>query len=313
MALKGVLMILFSIEGYESLTKTIAENLNGKLGQLEIKHFPDGERYLRILSPVRDQDVVLIGGTIDDTSTLKIFDLATGLVSDGCRSLKIIIPFFGYSTMERAVKSGEVVIAKARARLLSAIPNAPLGTLICMMDLHSEGIPFYFEGAVKTQHLYAKRLIQKEAQRLGGTKFVLGAVDAGRAKWVESLANDMNVAAGFVYKKRDSEGKVSVSGTNTPVKGLPVVIYDDMIRSGGSIIQACQAYKDAGATDISVITTHADFTPDAVKKLKDSGLIKELVCTDTHPKCRLTPDPFLKVISVSEVIIKALQGTSYAN
>lgn len=301
-------MILFSISGYEKLGQNIATQLGAELGKLEVKYFPDGERYLRILSPVRDEDVILIGGTYDDPSTLKIFDLATGLVSDGCRRLKLIIPFFGYSTMERAVKTGEVVIAKARARLLSAIPSAPLGTLVCMLDLHSEGIPFYFEGAVKTQHLYAKSLIQREAQRMGGNKFVLGAVDAGRAKWVESLALDMGVPAGFVYKRRSATGEVSVSGTNTPVEGLPVVIYDDMIRSGGSILQACRAYKEAGAQNIYVITTHADFTPDAVQKLKDSHLIEELVCTDSHPKSHIYKDPFLKVISVSEIIVQALKG-----
>lgn len=306
-------MILFSMNGYEALGEKVATGLGAEKGRLEIKRFPNNERYLRIATPVRDTDVVLLGGTVDDTATLDLFDLATGVVTDGCRSLKIVVPFFSYSTMERAVKPGEVVTAKTRARLLSAIPSAPFGNQVILMDLHSEGIPFYFEGSVKTQHLYAKSIVQREARRMGGDNFVLGAVDAGRAKWVESLANDMHVAAGFVYKKRDADGKVSVSGTNTPVQGLNVVIYDDMIRSGGSILQACRAYRDAGAKAISVITTHADFTGDAVQKLKQSGLIQELVCTDTHPKAFQSTDPFLTVVSVAPVLIEALKKVPHEN
>lgn len=306
-------MIVFSLKGYENMGAAITTGIQARKGALEIKRFPNGERYIRVATSVREQDVILVGGTVDEAATLEIFDLASGLVTDGCRSLKIIVPFFSYSTMERAVRPGEVVTAKTRARLLSAIPAAPFGNQVLLMDLHSEGIPFYFEGTVKTQHLYAKAIIQREARRLGGEKFVLGSVDAGRAKWVESLANDMHIQAGFVYKKRDENGKVSVSGTNTPVQGLNVVLYDDMIRSGGSILQACRAYKEAGALKISVITTHADFTDSAVMSLKNSGLIDQLVCTDTHPKAFNVRDPFLKVVSVAEVFVQALKNVPDAD
>ncbi|MES2966076.1 MAG: phosphoribosyltransferase family protein, partial [Bdellovibrionota bacterium] len=172
---------------------------------------------------------------------------------------------------------------------------------------------FYFEGAMKTLHLYAKAIIIREAKRLGGESFVLGAVDAGRAKWVESLANDMRVPAGFVYKTRKSDGSVSVSGTNIPVSGKPVVIYDDMIRSGGSIIQACQAYKDAGASRIDVITTHGVFTTDAIDKMKKSGLIGSVTCTDSHPRALEIQDPFLKVVSTAEVFAAYLEGKHHAH
>lgn len=304
-------MILFTMPGYEELGRKVGAGLSAREGRVEVRRFPNDERYLRILTSVREEDVILLGGTINDAATLDLFDLGSGLVTDGCRSLKIVVPFFSYSTMERAVKPGEVVTAKTRARLLSAIPAAPFGNQVLLMDLHSEGIPFYFEGTIRTQHLYAKPVVHAEARRLGGDNFVLGAVDAGRAKWVESLANDMNVPAAFVYKKRGDDGAVSVSGTNTPVAGRHVVIYDDMIRSGSSLLQAGRAYRDSGATGISVITTHADFTNDAVTKLKASGLIRELVCTDTHPKAFQTRDAFLTVVSVAPVLIEALRKPTH--
>jgi ribose-phosphate pyrophosphokinase len=304
-------MTIYSLPAYQDLAEKIASVTGATIGGIECRRFPNGERYMRILSAVRDEDAVIVAGTVDDTATLDLFDLACGLVTDGCRSLKILIPFFSYSTMERATKSGEVVTAKTRARLLSAVPTAPFGNQVVMLDLHAEGIPFYFEGNVKTHHLYAKPLIIREARRLGGDHFVLGAVDAGRAKWVQSLANDMHVPAGFVYKMRSDAGQITVSGTNIAVHGLPVVIYDDMIRSGGSIIQAAQAYKAAGATEISVITTHGDFTPEAVPKLRASQLFRELVCTDSHPCAqaiqKLHPDPWLKIISTAEIFSEFLR------
>jgi ribose-phosphate pyrophosphokinase len=178
--------------------------------------------------------------------------------------------------------------------------------------LHTEGIPFYFEGAIKTQHLYAKNIIMTEARRMGGLTFTLGSVDAGRAKWVESLANDMQVPAGFVYKKRAVDGQVSVSGVNIPINSSHVVIYDDMIRSGGSILQAAEAYKTAGAKQISLITTHGVFTDGALARLTQSGLISEIVCTDSHPAALEIKDPILRVVSTAKLFADYLSGEPLA-
>src|SRR5205814_1132047 len=127
-----------------------------------------------------------IGGTISDGDTLELYDLATGLVQNGAQSLTLLIPYFGYSTMERPVKPGEVVTAKSRARLLSSLPAAIEGNRVMLLDLHSEGLPYYFEGAMRPVHLYAKAVITAVARRLCGDDFVLACTDAGRAKWVQS-------------------------------------------------------------------------------------------------------------------------------
>jgi ribose-phosphate pyrophosphokinase len=181
-----------------------------------------------------------------------------------------------------------------------------------MLDLHSEGIPFYFEGPVKTRHLYAKKLIVSKARELGGKNFTLGSVDAGRAKWVESLANDLGVNAGFVYKRRGENGQVSIAGVNVSVKGQNVVIYDDMIRSGGSLLQAAEAYKAAGAEKIWALTTHGLFTQGAIAKLKASGVFEKIVSTDSHCAALAIDDPFLEVVSTAEVFAEALRGAAHA-
>lgn len=311
--------LIFSTSPYQYLAKEMLAIARGfEPGEVESRSFPDGERYMRVVSSVRGQDVLLVGGTVSDGATLDLFDLACALAGTGCRSLKVIVPFYGYSTMERAVKHGEVVKAKTRARILSAIPIAPFGNEVLMLDLHSEGIPFYFEGPVKTRHVYAKSLVTAESRRLaGGREFVLGAPDAGRAKWVESLANDLGVPAAFVYKRRAATGEVSLSGVNLPIKGVDVVIYDDMIRTGGSILQAAKAYREAGAKRISLIATHGLFTNGALEKIRQSGLIEAVSVTNSHPEALTTKvadkNGFLNILSTAQLFVENLKGSHDAH
>jgi len=151
--------LVFSTQRYAYLREDVARIGRLEVGSIEVATFPDSERYQRVGTPVSGRDVVLIGGTVSDADTLELFDLACSIVKDGARSLALLIPYFGYSTMERAVKAGEVVTAKTRARLFSAIPLAAAGNRVFLVDLHAEGIPHYFEGGIRPVHVYAKPVI----------------------------------------------------------------------------------------------------------------------------------------------------------
>ena len=301
--------ICFATESYEALTQNIASLLHADIGAVERRAFPDGERYLRILEPVFSRSAVIVGGTVDDRETLELYDLASGLVQQGARRLTLVIPFFGYGTMERVSKAGEVVKAKTRARLFSSIPVPGAGCQVVLLDLHAEGITFYFEGNLTPVHLSAAPLIGRLAKELGGDKLVLAATDAGRAKWVERLANAISVSAAFVYKRRHDDGTTEVTAVNAPVRGRHVVIYDDMIRSGGSLLGAARAYKAAGAEKIWALATHGLFPGDALKRLRESGLLEGIVCTDSHPRARElagASDGFLRVESVAPILAARL-------
>jgi ribose-phosphate pyrophosphokinase len=300
--------LVFSTEEYNYLRIKLLEISNDRLedGLIEINHFPDGERYIRLISSVEQRDVVLIGGTISNDDTLEIFDLASAIVKYGAKSLTIMIPYFGYSTMERAVKAGEVVTAKNRAVLLSAIPKSKYGNKVVLFDLHSEGIPHYFENDLQPVHLYCKEIVMEAAKELSnGNEFVLASTDAGRAKWVESLANDLGVVAGFVFKRRTNAVETVVTSVSADVKGKHVIIYDDMIRTGGSLINAAKAYKSFGANRISVITTHGIFVGNVIEKLMEIGIIDKVICTDTHPNSLNLVDNngFVVVKSVANILM----------
>ena len=269
--------LVFSTEEYNYLRIRLLEISSNNIedGLIEINHFPDGERYIRLISSVADRDVVLIGGTISNDDTLEVFDLASAIVKYGAQSITIMIPYFGYSTMERAIKVGEVVTAKNRAVLLSAIPKSKYGNKVVLFDLHSEGIPHYFENDLQPIHLYCKEIVMEAAKELSnGNEFVLA---------IETV----------------------VTSVSADVKGKHVIIYDDMIRTGGSLINAAKAYKSFGAKRISVITTHGIFVGNVIEKLIETGIIDKVICTDTHPNSLHVDDNkgFVVVKSVAKMML----------
>ncbi|HVV84187.1 MAG TPA: ribose-phosphate diphosphokinase [Kofleriaceae bacterium] len=300
--------IVFSTASYGYLGDRVADAGAWPRGEIERRAFPDGERYHRIATEVADRDVVLVGGTIGEEDTLELYDLASTMVHMGAYRLTLVIPFFGYSTMERAVRHGEVVGAKTRARLLGSIPAASRGNQVFLLDLHVSAIAYYFEGPLRPVHVYGKPIVMAAARRLGGDDFVLACTDAGRAKWVESLANDLGVPAAFVYKRRLSGSETEVTGVSAQVAGKRVVIYDDMIRTGGSLISAARAYREAGAASIDAIATHGLFPGDSLAKLEATGLFGHLVVTDSHPRALGHRGDFLQVESTAPLLVEHLRN-----
>lgn len=307
--------LVFATPEYGYLQAALCGSAALESGAIDTFAFPDGERYLRLVTPVAGRDVVLIGGTIDDAAALTLFDLACGAVHYGARRLTLIIPYYGYATMERAAKPGEVVTAKTRAALFSAIPPASYGNRVILLDLHAEGIPHYFEAGLVATHVYAKPVIRDMILDIaGGQPFVLACTDAGRAKWVESLANDLGVTAAFVFKRRHDGEHTEITAIDAQVAGKPVILYDDMIRTGGSLIGAARAYQRAGAVSLAAVATHGVFPGDALQRLQATGLFSAIACTDSHPRARAlagestsTTSP-LRVASIAPLLAPFLAG-----
>ncbi|WMJ73932.1 ribose-phosphate diphosphokinase [Cytophagaceae bacterium ABcell3] len=293
--------LIFATQNYLYMRDMVVSQGGFDKGEVEVKYFPDGERYQRVLTSADCRDVVLIGGTISDSDTLEFYDLACALVKHGARSLLMIIPYFGYSTMERNVKPGEVITAKTRARIISVIPLTGMGNKVIFLDLHTEGLPHYLEGNIRHIHIYGKSIILNAAREIGGDNFVMACTDAGRAKWVESLANDLGVNAAFVFKRRLSGEETEITSVSADVKGKTVVIYDDMIRTGGSLVNAAKAYMNAGAVRVAAITTHGLFTNNGMERIEKSGLFYKVICTDSHPNVLKINNPLLEVRSVAKL------------
>lgn len=306
--------LVYSTASYDYLLERIlsccsSHSIAMERGQLERRFFPDGEKYFRLCQPVEGRAALLIGGTISDTETLELYDIASALCKYGASHLTIAVPYYGYSTMERAVQFGEIVTAKSRARLLSSIPIASHGNRILLLDLHAEGLQYYFEGALTSKHLYGKSAITSAIKaKYPNDDFVLGSTDAGRAKWVQSLANEMSAPAALVLKRRVSGSSTEVVAINAQVQGLNVALYDDMIRTGGTLLKAAEAYRNAGARSVSAFATHGVLPEGALTKLRLSGLLDQVICTDSHPNAVKQENDFLKVISIADILVSGLNA-----
>ncbi len=299
---------LLSSNRYKFLKKSILKK-DVRFFDIKVKTetFPDGEHYWRIEKPeyIRGKPAVYICGTVDDGAIFDAYNMCSTLVREGCSELHLVIPYFGYSTMERAVKQGEAVTAKNIAVLLSSIPTSAQGNHVYMMDLHSQGTQYYFEKSMHPVHLSTRQVIKKMIADCG-SDMVLASADMGRAKWIEKMGNELSMPTAYIMKKRISGSKTEIVALNAEVKGKDVVIFDDMIRSGSSIIKAAEAYKSVGANRIFVVCVHGVFVDGAIEKFKKSGLIEKIHCTNTHAKTELIKDDFIKVYDVGQVIIDGL-------
>jgi ribose-phosphate pyrophosphokinase len=300
--------LLFSIDSYAYMAPRFLAAGDFEEGVIERKTFPDGERYLRIATDPWARNVVLLGGTPHDLDWLELYDLGCAISRAGARSLSIVMPYFGYSTMERATRPGEVVTARTRARLVSSIPTCEAGSRIFLFDLHTDGIEFYFGDGHVTHHLYGAPLITTVIKSLMlDRNFVLGATDAGRAKWVQSLARDLGVEPAFVYKKRDPEtGTIALTGINADVRGHEVVVYDDMIRTGSSLLQAGRAYQAAGASKVHAVATHLVLPGQSLDKLLAAGVFATISGSDSHPGSLKLAAAGHTVAPIAELMVQSL-------
>jgi ribose-phosphate pyrophosphokinase len=279
-------LTLLSTETSTPFARRLGERLGVAVADIERKQFPDGEAYLRL--PLADrygllgEDVVIVGATESERSIEEIYRLGCAVVKHGARSLVLVIPYFGYSTMERSTRPGEVVTAKTVARQLSVIPRAPRGNWVLLMDLHASGIVYYFEGDTVSMELYAEPVVVEAINRLGLASLCLASTDMGRAKWVETFANHLHAPVALIHKKRLSGSQTKISAVVGDVAGRDVVIFDDMIRTGGSLIQAAEAYLEAGARSVYAVATHLVLPPGTVERLEASPLAR-IIGTDTHP------------------------------
>src|SRR5262245_30286754 len=259
-------VILSSTATSAAFAARVAAALGVSVAPVERRTFPDGETYLRLSLDDRSSgfighDVVLVGATESLASIDELYRVGCAAVKYGASRLILAIPYFGYSTMERATKPGEVVTAKTVARQLSAIPRAPAGNWVLLMDLHASGIVYYFEGDTFATDLYAESVVVAAIERLGLSKLCLASADMGRAKWVETFANRFDAPVALIHKKRLSGSHTRIAAVVGDVAGMDVVIFDDMIRTGGSLIQAAETYLSAGARSVHAVAAHVILPP----------------------------------------------------
>jgi len=282
------------------LAKKIADHLGMKYSTMIRKQFADNEVYHAFPESVAGKDLIVIGATHDDSSLQELIDIIQGARFWNAASINVFVPYLGYSTMERAKPfSHEIPKGITRTRqIYAARPN-----FVCFLDLHSESVLHAHAGEIRTKHLYTDRLVIDKIRETGIEDYVLVSPDYGFSKRVARLASALDCPHTAADKDRYDHDKTIVGQISSVVKGKTAIVCDDMIRTGGSIIQTAQRCLDAGAKDVVVMATHLVMAGNAREKFEKSPISK-VIGSDSYPGVK--SDDLLDVYSVSSLISEAM-------
>jgi ribose-phosphate pyrophosphokinase len=182
--------------------------------------------------------------------------------------------------------------------MFQAHPN-----FVAFVDLHSEAVLHAHDGNIYTKHIQTDRLIIEKIRAMQLRDYVLVSPDYGRSKWVASLASQLNVAHTAADKDRYATDKTMVSQVSSVVQGKTAIICDDMIRTGGSIINTAKRCKEAGATSSVLMATHLVLCGNARQKISEQN-IKKVIGADTYPGTR--SEELIDVYSVAPLVAEVL-------
>ncbi len=297
----------------EYLARQIAEELGVPLLPIERRYFSNGECYYRIDVQERyalmGKNVIYVGSTHNDPDFLELLRVGGTLANYGTRKRIFIIPYLGYSTMERATIPGEIVTAKENVRLLSSIPSYGLGNSFLFLDLHAHELIHYFEGDDLHYELHAEPALIQALRELKLDNFVFASTDLGRPLAIESLAKTFDTDIALISKARHFE-ETEVLAVIGEVENRTVVIYDDMIRSAESLIKAAVAYKEKGAEKVYALVSHLALNNDAVIAKLEQSVIEKIITTNSHPMSQhpavVQSDKFI-IKDVSPIFCQAVE------
>ena len=294
-------IVLLANEASVELGRRVAKEMNIPFTEMVKKHFSDGEIYHAFPEPLTGMDMILIGATHNDSSHQELLDLIDGCHHGRARSVNVVVPYLGYSTMERA-RQGRHEIPKGITRTRQIFKAKP--DLVAFIDLHSESVLHAHGGNIHTIHIRSNDLIVRKIQEIGLTDYVLVSPDYGRSKWVAKLAGQLGSPHTAADKDRFAMDRTMVGQVASVVKGKTVIICDDMIRTGGSIIQTARRCREAGAVDTMLFATHLVLAGNARNRFRENG-INRIIGTDTFPGTR--SDDLLDVYSVAPLVADVME------
>ncbi len=293
-------IILIANEASGEFAEKVAAELRVPFSRMQKQRFADGEIHHAFPEEIAGRELIVIGATPDDAAHQELIDLIDGAHLLKAHSVNVVVPYLGYSTMEQA-KPDTFEIAKGISRtrqIFRARPN-----FVAFFDLHSESVLHAHNGGIHTTNIHTNELLVKKIRDLGLTDFVLVSPDYGRSKWVARLADLLKVPHTAADKDRYAMDKTMVGQVAGVVKGKTAVICDDMIRTGGSIIQTAERCRDAGAGAVILIATHLVLAGDARERFKAHG-IRTIIGADTYPGVK--SDELLEVYTVAPLAARCL-------
>tara|TARA_B100000886_G_scaffold249591_1_gene175885 strand:+ start:238 stop:1170 length:933 start_codon:yes stop_codon:yes gene_type:complete len=291
----------------KNLSKKISKFLKNRLVNSNIKKFADGEIYIEINENIRGNSIFLIQ-SISSPANDNLMELLLSidaLKRSSAKNITAVIPYFGYARQDRKV----VPRTSISAKLVSNLITKAGADRVVTVDLHSGQIQGFFD--IPVDNLFATPIFARHIKkRLKKNNIICVAPDVGGTARARALGKLLNVDLAIVDKRRPAPGKSEVMNVIGNVKGKICVLVDDIIDSGGTIVNAASELKKRGAKDVHVYVTHGVLSGNAVERIKKSS-IKNLVVTDTiDNSVKVKKAKNIEVLTISNLVGEAIKRIS---
>ena len=280
-----------------ALGEKIAELTKIKKVPVMHKTFPDGESYIRLEGNVQNEHVVIVQttSTTQDARIIQLAFMADAAKRNGASKVTAAVPYLAYARQDKMFLQGEGISIETIARMLQAAGVDALVTV----NIHAENTLKKFPFPAKTLSaipLLAEYFVQKSCRKA----FAL-APDKGAMYIAEQARAVLGGEAGHLDKQRDRHtGQTTQTAEGLNVKGQTVIIFDDIISTGGTIVGAAKMLRERGAAKIFAACVHPVLAGDAEKRILDAG-VEEIVGTDSVPS-------HVSKVSLAPLIAKALKA-----
>ncbi len=292
-------LAVFSGNAHRKLAEDICSHLGIPLGDALVSRFSDGEVRVKINENVRGKDVFVIQPTCPpaNDNLMELLIMIDALKRASAKRITAVIPYYGYARQDRKDQPRVPITAKLVANLLTVAG----ANRVLTMDLHAGQIQGFFD--IPVDNLYAINVFISFLKEMNISDLTIVSPDVGGIKMARAYAKKMGAGLAIVDKRRVSPDQAEAMNILGEVKGRNLVIIDDIIATGGSLIEAVNALKKAGAKDIYAMVTHGVLAGNALEKIENSSL-KMLFVSDTIPQ---REHPKIKVISVASLLAEAIK------
>ena len=298
---------IFAGSASQQLTTEIVEILGAKLGKIELGKFSDGEIKVEILENVRGHETYIVQSTCSPSNAnlMELMLITDALKRSSASKITAIIPYYGYARQDRRVRSARVPIS---AKVIADMMNTVGVDRVLTVDLHSESIQGFFD--MPADNVYATKIMHDDIKSRSSNDepILVLSPDAGGVVRARALAKFLGQSdLAIIDKRRATANESEVMNIIGDVEGKCCIVPDDMIDTAGTLCNAAQALKDAGAAKVKAYITHPVLSGPAIERISNSS-IDELVVTNSIP---LSPEAEkcskIRVISLAPTIAECVR------
>jgi ribose-phosphate pyrophosphokinase len=290
-----------------ALSEAIGSYLQTPLTRAEVRRFADMEIFVEIKENVRGADVYVLQSTSYPANDhlMELLIIMDALRRSSARRVTAVIPYFGYARQDRRASGRTPISAKLVANLIT---NSGADRVLTV-DLHAGQIQGFFD--IPTDNLFASPVMVRDVKdRFKGNTITVVSPDVGGVVRARGLAKRINAPLAIIDKRRERAGESEVMNVIGEVAGTTCILVDDIVDSGGTLVNAADALIEQGATDVYAYITHGVLSGGAVARITASRL-KELVITDSiQPTEAVRVARNIRVLSIATLIGEAIGRTA---